>query len=180
MRIKIILFIVAVVFAMATFFATKLYLASNKDVNRLTDVISQNAKVMQNLSLKTGELEYYLTKRDSQILADKKIKQKDVKEFVTNNYYYSYKDTIFVSMKPINDTLYNKVIMTDCASVDIDVSIKDNKPNLRLNSLRLNDTIRNILSVKRKHWYSIFKKELILTTTTQCGETTTKRIEITK
>ena len=192
-KIKLYLIIGAVIIVASAFVTANILIAQNKKLKaEIERVQGNNLQLMAenrdnvNLQLSFKEFKQSVSTKIDSLIRVSKIALKEVKEVtITNNYYI---DSSRVIIRPIpvisnNDTIYPFIDTKDCFTIAGIMKIVNDRPELTIQKREFKNEITVIGYQKRPHhfWFIRWgKKETFITSSSDCGETTTKRIDIIK
>lgn len=138
------------------------------------------------LTLSLQEFKTTMTRKVDSILNAARIKPKQVTSVVERHFYYHNKDTVlYQPNQVVTDTgsLYPFSDYRDCFHFAGFMQIEGNKPELTVTLREFNNSSIDIAYLERPHKFLFFKWgkwRAKLKSTHQCGEETTKEIEIIK
>lgn len=147
--------------------------------------LAQNSTYML-LKQSLDEFKKTMSAKVDSILQAEKIKPKQVKSVVERFYYY--RDTSYQSHSPDpvvvnNETIYPFTDVKDCFSIKGFLQVRDLRPSVTITDRLYTNNSTDIAYLVRPHKFLFIKYgkwQGKLKTVNQCGETTTKEIEIVK
>lgn len=148
-------------------------------------LMSENFK-NKSLNLSFNEFKSSVSKKVDSLLKVAQIALKQVKTvIITNNYYIDSSKTIIRPEPVISkiDTTFPFIDIKDCFTIGGYMKVRDDRPELVINKREFKNEITTIGYEKRPHkfWFIRWgKKQTFIESSSDCGETTVKQINIIK
>jgi len=192
-KLKLYLIIGAVIIVASAFVTANILIKQNKKLKaEIERAQGNNLQLMAenrdnvNLQLSFKEFKQSVSTKIDSLIKVSKIALKEVKTVtVTNNYYIDSSRTIIRPIPVIsnNDTIYPFIDTKDCFTIAGIMKIVNDRPELTIQKREFKNETTVIGYQKRPHKFLFFKwgkKETFITSSSDCGETTTKQIDIIK
>lgn len=193
MKIKTYLTIFALLIVASAFVTANILIKQNKELKKeIARVQNNNVQLMAenrrntNLELSFKEFKKSVSTKIDSLLKVSEIALKEVKQVtVTNNYYIDSSKTIIRPLPVVEnkDTIYPFIDIKDCFTIAGNMRVVNNRPELTIQKRAYDNETTTIGFERRPHkfWFIRWgKKETFITSSSKCGETTTKRIDIFK
>lgn len=192
-NLKLYLIGIAILFVASAFVTANILIKQNKKLKaEVQRVQNNNFQLMAenrdnvNLQLSFKEFKQSVSTKIDSLLKVFKIALKEVKTVtVTNNYYIDSSKTIIRPIPVISniDTLYPFIDTKDCFTIAGIMKVVNDRPELTIQKREFKNEITLIGYEKRPHhfWFIKWgKKETFIESSSECGETTVKQIDIIK
>lgn len=192
-RVKLYLIIAGVVLIASAFVTANVLIKQNKKLKtEIERVQNNNYQLMSekqhniNLQMTLKEFKQSMSTKIDSILKVAGIASKQVKTVTITNTYYIDSSRTIIRPEPViskNDTTFPFIDIKDCFTIGGFMKVRDDRPELIINKREFKNETTVIGYQKRPHKFLFFrwgKKETFIESSSECGETTTKQIEIIK